>query len=344
MRIGLVVQPMERVPPLRSGAVEFIASSLVEGLVREGHDVTLFASGDSITSARLVSPVPKAVEHDRDYSGQTWWPQSILISQVLALQDEFDVIHSHAGYWFLPALHALRTPALMTWHGYVHRPITRRILSEFRRTPMIAPSDYQRRATSDLALNWIATIPHGIPYADLPFSDSASEYLLFLGRINPVKRPDLAIRIARSSGLPIRLAGPVNNLEYFRGVIQPLLRPPDIEFVGEITGRDKARLLGEAVALIHTSEWESFGVAVIESLACGTPVLCFDRCSLPELVQHGVTGFVCDTPSAMREACLRVATLDRHRCRDDFLQRFTCERMVSQHERWYERLCGSEAP
>jgi glycosyltransferase involved in cell wall biosynthesis len=332
MRIALVAQPLERVPPVRSGAVEMIISLLTEGLAARGHEVTLFASGDSVTKSRLVAAVPRAIEHDLDYEGQHWWPQSIQLGQVVDMQNEFEVINSHAGYWFLPALRALDVPAVTTWHGYVHRAITRSILKAHAYAPLIAVSEYQRDATSELSLNWLETIHNGVSEADVVFSDRVGTYLLFLGRVSQVKRPDVAIRVALSAGMPIRIAGPVEDRDYFDTVIRPLLHHPDVEFLGEVIGEEKRRLLSDALALIHTPTWESFGVAVIEALGSGTPAICSDRCSLPELVDHGVTGFVCQTSSEMRDACWRAADLDRACCKAAFDERFTVERMLDAYE------------
>jgi glycosyltransferase involved in cell wall biosynthesis len=340
MRVALVAQPLERVPPVRSGAVEMIISLLTEGLAARGHEVTLFASGDSVTTSRLVAPVPRAIEHDLDYQGQHWWPQSIQLGQVVDMEREFEVINSHAGYWFLPALRALQVPVVTTWHGYVHRVITRSILKAHAHASLIAVSEYQRHATSDLSLNWLETIHHGIPEADVVFSDRIGTYLLFLGRVSPVKRPHLAIRVALAAGMPIRVAGPIEDLDYFETVIRPLLRHPDVEFVGECIGEDKRRLLSDALALVHTPAWESFGLSVIEALGSGTPAICPDRCSLPELVDHGVTGFVCQTTSEMRDACLRVAGLDRASCKAAFDQRFTVGRMLDAYEACLQRVAA----
>lgn len=343
MRIAVVAQPVERVPPVRSGAVELIVSHLVEGLVDRGHDITLFASGDSHTRARLVAPVERAIQHDLEYEGQDWWPQSLMIAQVLERQDQFDIINSHAGYWFLPALHALTTPAVLTFHGYVHRKISGDILACHRTTPLIAVSNYQRMATANLQLNWADTIANGVHASDLTYSDRIGDYLLFLGRVVPVKRPDVAIRVALAAGIRIVVAGPVLDVDYFDAVIRPLLRHPGVEYVGEVVGEQRRSLLSDALGLIHPAEWESFGVALIEAMGSGTPVVCSDRASLPELVADGVTGFVCSSLSEMRDACWRLPGISRAACRDHFLSTFTADKMVDAYVQCYERLVAAHS-
>jgi glycosyltransferase involved in cell wall biosynthesis len=344
MRIALVAQPVERVPPVRSGAIELIVSNLAEGLVGRGHDVTLFASGDSRTRANLVAPVERAIGHDLEYEGQDWWPQSIMIAQVLERQREFDIINSHAGYWFLPALHALTTPAVLTFHGYVHRKITGDILAYHRTTPMIAVSNYQRVATATLQLNWVDTIYNGVHASDLAYSDQTGDYLLFLGRVVPVKRPDVAIRVALAAGIRIVVAGSVLDADYFDHVIRPLLRHPGVEYVGEVVGEQRKSLLSGALGLIHTAEWESFGLALIEAMGSGTPVVCSDRASMPELVADGVTGYVCTSLNAMRDACWRLPSISRAACRDHFLSNFTADKMVDSYVQCYQRLTTADSP
>ncbi|HEX6291172.1 MAG TPA: glycosyltransferase family 4 protein [Herpetosiphonaceae bacterium] len=341
MRIALVAQPVERVPPVRSGAVELIVSNLAEGLVERGHDVTLFASGDSRTRARLVAPVRRAIQHDLAYDGLDWWPQSILIAQVLERQREFDIINSHAGYWFLPALHALTTPAVLTFHGYVHRKITTDILAYHRTAPLVAVSNYQRAATAALDLNWVDTIYNGVATSDLTYADQIGEYLLFLGRVVPVKRPDAAIRVALAAGIRIVVAGPVLDGDYFDHVIRPLLRNPGVEYVGEVVGEQRRSLLSGALGLIHTAEWESFGVSLIEAMASGTPVVCSDRASMPELVLDGVTGYVCASLNEMRDACWQLSGISRAACRAHFLRNFTADTMVDRYVQCYERLAAT---
>src|SRR2546430_112930 len=215
MRVGLVVQALERTPPVRSGAVERTVWYLAERLVELGHEVTLFASGDSVTSARLVPACDRALLHDLEFEGQQWWVATVQAAQVVRMQAEFDVITSHAGYALLSALPAIRVPVTSTWHGFMHRPVTRRILREYAPASLMATSDYQRRATADLGLNWLAMVHNGVATSDVAYHATGERSLVFLARMARDKRPDLAIRVALAAGLPIRLAGKVLDQDYF---------------------------------------------------------------------------------------------------------------------------------
>jgi glycosyltransferase involved in cell wall biosynthesis len=339
MRIALVVQPLERTPPTGYGSVERTVANLAEELVRRGHDVTLFASGDSRTPARLVPAVDRAVLHDLEYDGLPWWPNAIQIAQVVELQREFDVVNSHSWYGFLPALHALDVVALTHWHGRTDRSITRSVLSRYAFAPLVASSLHQRTETADLGLNWIATVYSGIPEEKVTYSDFGDDYLVFLGRIAPVKRPDMAIRVAREARLRIKLIGKVlpEDRAYFDTAVKPHLDLPGVEFVGEMDDAEKMPILSRARALIHPAEWEACSLSLIESLGCGTPVVCLDRGGNAEVVLSGEHGFVCNSFAEMPEACARLRTISRQACRERFLAEFTIERMVDRYLAVFER-------
>jgi glycosyltransferase involved in cell wall biosynthesis len=340
VRVGIVVQPLERTPPIRSGAVERTVWYLAESLVSLGHQVTLFASGDSQTTARLVPAVERSILHDLDYAGQEWWPQTIQAAQVVRMQSEFDVINSHAGYSLLSAVHALRVPFVTSWHGFMHRPITRAILSNYSYAPLIATSDYQRKASEDLSLNWIAMVHNGIAESDLSYGRSGQDYLLFMARLVPDKRPDVAIRVALAAGMPLKLAGKIFDATYFDEAIRPFLRLPSIEYVGEVIGNEKKELLANARALLHPSEFEACSNVIIEAMGSGTPVICLDRSSNNELVADGVTGFVCDSLNEMRDSCGRLDSLDRGACRSRYLSKFTVDHMVAGYLAAFGSLCS----
>lgn len=338
MRVGLVVQLLERTPPVRYGAVERIAAYLADGLVARGHDVTLFASGDSITTARLVAATDRSLLHDPEYVGELWWPHAIQHGQVVAMQETLDVINSHAGYSFLPLLHALRVPVVSTWHGRVDRPISRTILRAYAFAPLVALSDYQRTSTSDLGLTWLSTIYNGVPPSELEYGDRVGEYLVFLGRIAPDKHPEVAIEVASRAGLALRLIGRSTDRDYFDAMVRPLLKRPGIEYLGELEDEEKVKILSRALALVHPSDWEACSVAMVEALGSGTPVICFRRCGNAEIVTSGITGIVCDSLDEMVEACGIVERISRRACRDSFERRFSADLMVDQYVATYERL------
>jgi glycosyltransferase involved in cell wall biosynthesis len=339
MRIALVVQPLERTPPIGYGSVERTVAHLAEELVARGHDVTLFASGDSRTSARLVPAVERAVLHDLEYDGQPWWPSTIQVAQVVEMQEEFDVVNSHAWYAFLPALPALDVVTLTHWHGRTDRAISRAVLSRYAFAALIASSEHQRRETRDLGLNWVATVYSGLPADKYDYADGGDDYLVFLGRIAPVKRPDVAIRAAREARLGIKLIGKVlpEDLAYFESAVKPLLGLPGIEFLGELDDAGKTPIISGALGLIHPAEWEACSLSLLEALACGTPVVCLRRGGNDEVILDGVTGFVRDSFAELPEACAQLHTISRRACRERFEAEFTIERMADRYLAAYEK-------
>ncbi|MBI3296854.1 MAG: glycosyltransferase family 4 protein [Elusimicrobia bacterium] len=332
MRIAQVAPLHESVPPTGYGGTERVVSYLTEELVRLGHEVTLFASSDSRTRARLVSGRMKALR----LNGKTRAAlplHLVLLERVADLARDFDFIHFHLDYLPFPLARRLGVPCLSTLHGRLDYPELQPIFSEFRELPLVSISDSQR---APLAFaNWAATVYHGLPPGLLTRPEGPpGEHLVFLGRISPEKRVDRAIEIARRSGRRLKIAAKIDPSErgYFKREIAGLLRQPHVDFVGEIGEAEKARFLGEAYALLHPIDWpEPFGLAIIEAMACGTPSVVFDRGSMPELVENGVTGYVVSDVDAAVEALGRLRRFDRARCRERFERRFTAGRMAEDY-------------
>ena len=340
MRIAHVAPLYERVPPALYGGTERVVSYLVEEQVRRGHEVTLFASGDSRTAASLVSPVPRALRLD-DGVGDPLAPHMVELSQVFDRAEEFDLIHCHVDYLAFPFSRLVATPTLHTLHGRLDLPHLRPLLAHFDDVPLASISDAQRRPVEDLSLAWAGTVHHGLPLEDYPVGRGSGGYLAFLGRISPEKRPDLAIRAARRAGIPLRIAAKVDAVDraYFEQEIEPLLGDPLIDFMGEIGDAEKPAFLGEATALIFPIDWpEPFGLVMIEALACGTPVIARACGSVPELIVPGRSGFIADTVDELALAARSVDRIDRAACRHEAEARFSAERMADGYEAVYERL------
>jgi glycosyltransferase involved in cell wall biosynthesis len=345
MRIALVAPLVERVPPLRYGGTERIIASLADGLCARGHQVTLFGTGDSRTSAELVPAVEHAIWHDLDFDGDPAWAVAGQMGEVFERQHDFDLIHNHNDFNMFPMLYGLTTVAVTTLHGRLDQPVYRRMLSHYRTAPLISISDSQRHGVEDLGLNWISTVHHGLRAAGRRFSDAPGKYLVFLGRISPEKGPDAAIRVAQQAGLPIKIAAkiPSVNHDYFDRAIRPLLTDPLVEFIGEVDEAQKDLLLSEARALLFPADWpEPFGLALIEAMANGTPVVALRRGAVPEIVADGATGFLCDSVGEMPDACARLDQISRAACRARFDAEFTIDRMVDRYEAAYARaLAGA---
>jgi glycosyltransferase involved in cell wall biosynthesis len=332
----------ESVPPALYGGTERIVAYITEELVNRGHHVTLFASGDSRTGARLVAPAPRALRLDTG-------PQDDLAFHLLELARvfeharEFDVIHCHVGHLAFPFSRLAGARSLHTLHGRLDLPETFPIFRHFHDEPLVSISHAQRQPFKGLGVTWAGTVYHGIRLDSYPFSPRGGTYLAFLGRMSPEKRPDLAIALAKRVGLPLKMAAKVDKVDrvYFAREIEPLLDDPLIEFIGEISEEAKAQFLGEARALIFPIDWpEPFGLVMIEALACGTPVITRRCGSVPELIVHGQTGFIADTLEEMVEAVKALDRLDRAECRRDVTSRFTVERMVDGYEAIYGSLAG----
>ena len=320
-----------------------MVSYLTEELMAQGHDVTLFASGDSRTSARLVPVTPRAIRLDnrcRDPLAH----HILMIEKVFAQQDRFDLIHFHCDYIHFPLSRRSHTPTLTTLHGRLDLPDLVPLYREYADMPLVSISDAQREPIP--RANWRATIHHGIPAGVARLYPNPGRYLAFVGRVSPEKRVDRAIQIAHRLGLPIKIAAKVDaaDREYFEDVVRPLLSDPDIDFVGEIAEEDKDAFLGNALALLFPIDWpEPFGLVMIEAMARGTPVIAFAGGSVREVVENGVTGFVVGEISEAVRAVERVSSLDREAVRTEFERRFTADRMARDYAELYARQIEERA-
>jgi glycosyltransferase involved in cell wall biosynthesis len=342
MRIAQVAPLYESVPPKYYGGTERVVSYLTEELVRQGHDVTLFASGDSETTARLMPVVHRSLRLDKhavDYMAH----HVLLLEQVTRMQDEFDVIHFHLGYLHYPIASRLHTPHVSTQHGRLDLPDLMGLYSAFRTLPNVSISDDQRKPMP--WVNWVDTVYHGLPEHLYRFHETPGKYFAFLGRISPEKRVDRAIEVAKRMGVPLKIAAKVDavDVDYFETTIHPLLDHPLIDFIGEIGEGEKSEFLGNAGALIFPIDWpEPFGMVMIESLACGTPVIAYRQGSVPEVITHGEDGFVVTNIDDAVTAAAST-TIDRRMCRQTFEQRFSAPTMASNYVVTYERAIAGEA-
>jgi glycosyltransferase involved in cell wall biosynthesis len=339
MRIAQIAPLIESIPPRLYGGTERIVSYLTEALVRQGHDVTLFASGDSLTSAELVPCSAQALRLDSTMRDPL--PHyMVMLDQVRRRMAQFDVLHFHIDYLHFPLFREIGSRTLTTQHGRLDLPDLRAVYGSFPEFPLVSISDHQREPCRDW--HWLRTVHHGLPTDLLSYSPEAGAgYLCFLGRICPEKRPDLAIDIARRAGLEIKIAAKVDRADqiYFEEVIRPLLRGPGVEYIGEIGERDKAAFLGGARALLFPIDWpEPFGLVMIESMACGTPVIAFRCGSVPEVIDDGLTGFVVDDVAGAVAAVERLGQLDRSAIRARFERRFTADRMAEDYVTVYSSL------
>jgi glycosyltransferase involved in cell wall biosynthesis len=337
VKIAQVAPLYESVPPAQYGGTERVVAWLTEELVRLGHDVTLFASGDSKTSARLISPCVRSLRTDPDCRDKLA-PHMLLLEQVFQQAQNFDVIHFHIDYLHYCISRRQEMPHITTLHGRLDTPQLAPLYREFRDIPLVSISDAQREPLP--WANWQATVYHGLPPDLHTFRPPAGRYLAFLGRISPEKRVDRAIEIAKRCGLPLKVAAKVDHddREYFEAEVRPLLDDPLVEFLGEVGGKAKDEFLGKAYALLFPIDWpEPFGLVMIEAMACGTPVIACRCGSVPEIIDEGVTGFVLDNWEDCADAVGRVSGLCRRRCRETFERRFTSARMAEDYLKVYER-------
>jgi glycosyltransferase involved in cell wall biosynthesis len=315
-----------------------VVSYLTEELVRQGHQVTLFASGDSVTQARLVAPYPNALRLDpqcRDHIA----PHVVMLEQVFRDAAAFEIIHSHLDYlpFSLASRHA--TPVLTTLHGRLDLPELVPIYQTFPTMPVVSISQDQRKPLP--WLNWQGTVYHGLPENLYTFHEAPGSYLAFLGRIAPEKRVDQAIAIAKQVEMPLKIAAKVDQVDraYFEASIRPLLQDPLVEYLGEIGDHEKDAFLGGAAALLFPIDWpEPFGLVMIEAFACGTPVIAYRRGSVPEVLEDGVTGYVVSSLEEAVQAVPRALALSRRGCRQVFETRFSACRMAQDYLRIYQRL------
>ena len=341
MKIAQIAPLMESVPPRLYGGTERIVSYLTEELVALGHDVTLFASGDSITAANLVPCVPKALRLDASVRDPIPY-YMLMLDRVRQRADDFDVLHFHIDQFQFPLFRPIAARTVTTLHGRQDLPDLLPLYMGFDDMPLVSISKAQRRPVP--SVNFAATVYHGIPTALHRPGVVRGGYVCFLGRISPEKRADRAISIARALGIPLKIAAKVDRVDdvYFKTQIEPLLDGPDVEFVGEINEQQKTRFLGEAQALLFPVDWpEPFGLSMIEAMACGTPVLAFRCGSVPEIVEDGLTGAIVDTMEEAIAALPRVIALDRKKVRQRFEQRFSATRMAKDYVSVYRSLLAS---
>ncbi len=338
MRIAQLSPLTEAVPPKLYGGTERVISWLTEELVAMGHDVTLFASGDSMTSATLEAMWPKALRLD----GSVRDPNALhmsMIERVCRRGAEFDIIHTHLDYYPFSLMSRQDVPFVTTLHGRLDLPEHQPMFETFSSVPVVSISNSQRRPIHQA--NWVGTVHHGLPRNLLTPQPGKPSYLAFLGRISPEKRVDRAVRIAQRSGLPLKVAAKVDQVDrdYFEDEIRPLFALPHVEFIGEICDAQKSEFLSGAIALLVPIDWpEPFGLVMIEALACGTPVIAYNRGSVPEIVEDGITGFVVEDETSAVGAINHLPRLSRAAVRRRFEERFTSRRMAEDYLAIYRQL------
>lgn len=343
MRIAQIAPMYESVPPTHYGGTERVVWSLCEELTRRGHSVTLFASGDSQTSATLYPTTPRSLRRQMsrdELVNVSPYLHFAMLSQVYLQAACFDVIHSHVDHLTLPLAQLVDTPTVTTMHGRLDLPMLKPVLGSYPDAPLASISMSQREPLHELPLNWAGCVYNGIPLDHFPFQRQPGSYLAFLGRIAPEKRPDLAVEIARRSGMALKVGAKIDPVDqqYWEEEIAPLFAANDVEFLGELDEHQKAELLGGAYAMLFPVDWpEPFGLVMAESLACGTPVIALRRGSVPEVLEHGVSGFICDTLEELVAAVPRVAELDRAACHMA-ARRFSAAAMAEGYEAIYRRL------
>jgi len=344
VKIAQVAPLYESVPPLLYGGTERVVSHLVEELVRQGHEVTLFASGDSTTSATLVPACRRALRLDTNCQ-DSLAHHIVMLDEVFRRASNFDMIHFHVDYLHFPLSSRLRIPNITTLHGRLDLPELTSVYRQFPDMPVVSISDAQRRPIP--RANWVGTVYHGVPARLFSLDPEPGQYLAFLGRISPEKGLDRAIEVAKRVEMPLRIAAKVDRVdkEYFECQIKPMLDHPLIEYIGEISEEEKQDFLGGACALLFLVDWpEPFGLAMIEAMACGTPVIAFRRGSVPEVVDENVTGFIVDNVQQAAEAVARIGNISRSGCRNAFERRFTSARMAADYVDIYNLVQSREAP
>lgn len=342
MKIAQVAPLHESVPPRLYGGTERVVSTLTEELVRQGHDVTLYASGDSRTAARLREICPSALrlENTTLPCPLAW---HILMAEIVARESrQFDVVHSHIDFLMFPHIRLCKIPAVTTLHGRLDIPDQLPLFREYQDMNLVSISDSQREPMP--WASWVATVHHGLPEENYVPGTGSGGYLAFLGRVSPEKGLDRAIEIAKRVGMPLRIAAKIDlaDKDYFEARIRPLLDHSLIEFIGEIGDHEKSKFLGEAAALLFPINWpEPFGLVTIEALACGTPVIATPNGAVNEILDDGITGFLVPDVKAAAEAVRRIPSINRTRCREVFEDRFSARRMCEQYVCVYERMIAS---
>src|SRR5882757_607834 len=343
MRIAQMAPLAESVPPRLYGGTERVVAWLVDELVSLGHEVTLFASGDSRTAARLHAVWPRALRLGRPKT-DPMVAQAALLEAVARKASEFDVIHAHIYWLHLPLLSRLGVPFLTTCHGRLDLPGFPEVVSRFPEAPFVSISDNQRVPLRDA--KWMGTVYHGLPPDLFRPTFEPGSYLAFLGRLTAEKGPEAAIRIARAAGMPLRIAAKVPRGErgYFKKQIEPQIDGKQVQLTGEVNDETKQQFLAGAAALLFPIDWpEPFGLVMIEAMACGTPVIAFKSGSVPEVIDDGITGFVVSGEAEAIQAVGRLGELDRQRVRRHFEKRFTARRMAEEYLRHYKTLVSTKA-
>src|SRR6187397_1156792 len=344
MRIAQVAPLTEAIPPKLYGGTERVVHWLTEELVALGHEVTLFASGDSCTSAKLEAFWPRALRLD----GSIRDPNALhmaMLEHVRRRADEFDFLHFHLDYYPFSLFSRQRTPWATTLHGRLDLPEHQPVFDTFSDAPVISISNSQRRPLPQA--RWIKTIHHGLPERLLMPQSAKPSYFAFLGRVAPEKRLDTAIRIARHCGVPLKVAAKIDRADrdYYDETIKPMMNSPLVEYVGEINDHEKSAFLSGAIALLVPIDWpEPFGLVMIEAMACGTPVIAFNRGSVPEIIDEGLTGFVVEDIISAAGVVKRLPQLDRAAIRKQFEKRFTARRMALDYLAAYRSLTEAQAP
>jgi len=343
MRIAQVAPLYESVPPKLYGGTERVVSYLTDECVRQGHDVTLFASGDSVTQARLEPMCERSLRLEGEKIGAPLAHHLRMLEMVAQEAGNFDIVHFHIDYLHFPVTRRQRTASVTTLHGRLDIPDLYPLFREFADMPLVSISDAQREPMP--WASWIQTIYHGLPENLYRPQEGPGKYLAFLGRISPEKRLDRAIEIARRAGIPLKIAAKIDAVdrEYFDGTIRKLLDDPLVEYVGEIGDSEKSEFLGNACALVFPIDWpEPFGLVMIEAMACGTPVVAYRWGSVPEIVDEGVTGFTVANLDEAVNAVQRACSLDRRAIRRVFEERFSVSRMASNYLAVYRQICDGQ--
>jgi len=336
LKIAQIAPLYESVPPVTYGGTERVVSYLTEELVAQGQDVTLFASGDSQTSAKLVPGSPRSLRlsgNSIDHLAH----HIAMLDDVMRMAPEFDVIHFHIDYMHFPLSRYCSLPSLTTLHGRLDLPDLLPVYKKFPDAPLVSISLSQRKAMP--RVNWVGNISHGLPMDLLTFQPRTGDYLAFLGRISPEKRVDRAIEIARRAGMPLKIAAKIDKAdrEYYESTIKPLMSDPNVEFIGEIGEHEKSEFLGNAYAYLFPIDWpEPFGLTMIEAMACGTPTIAFNCGSVKEVMQEGLTGFIVEDMDQAVAAVAKISTIERTACRNVFEKRYTAARMAQEYVEIYQ--------
>jgi len=342
MKIALLAPPYLPVPPVGYGGTERIVYYLAQGLVKKGHDVTLFATGDSKTSAKLISTFKKAIGNEGDIKNKPLFPLLQYID-CFSKADQFDIIHNHAQYYAMFLADLVKTPVVHTIHGSFaagEAPEEKRItLKRFKHHFFVSISNDQQKALPQL--NWVATVYNGVNLAEFPFIKKPANYLLWIGRITQKKGPEIAIQVAKKTNIPLKIAAVIDPIDksFFQKKVKPLIDGKFIQFIGEIRGSKKAKLYGQALTTLYPISWhEPFGLVMAESMAAGTPVIAFDIGSVSEVVKDNYSGFVVKTKDQMISAVKNIGKIKRTACRNWVEKNFTIQKMVDGYEAVYRKI------